>query len=275
MSGQRLKHCDPLFKKEHRSHVHCHKRKSPSYYFGDRLNAFLKKDVLENGKEYRVCDNLCRQIDAVKVVRQSTIRRARVSKDAVPGRMVSLSTNKHMRAVQKEYQLIVDLSDQASKVEKVKENFVWMGAIRDHLKYDHVGMFLRLDEGSLFRVLEVRKSEVEGSGLGLFAACDFLKGEIVTIFVGKEIEKNVHSIFSISNSLVILDAGPWCAANMDKTYLAAHMANDPNWREEDEDGGDGKKIDTNVESNSHFELVAIKPIKAGDEILLSYNLTHN
>ena len=129
MSGQRLKHCDPLFKKEHRSHVHCHKRKSPSYYFGDRLNAFLKKDVLENGKEYRVCDNLCRQIDAVKVVRQSTIRRARVSKDAVPGRMVSLSTNKHMRAVQKEYQLIVDLSDQASKVEKVKENFVWMGLL--------------------------------------------------------------------------------------------------------------------------------------------------
>jgi len=121
--------------------------------------------------------------------------------------------------------------------------------------------------------VEVRKSEIEGSGLGLFAACNFLKGEIVTIFVRKEIEKTVDRIFSISNTLVILDAGPWCAANMDETYLAAHMANDPNWREEGEDGGDGKKIDTNVESNSHFELVAIKPIKAGDEILLSYNLT--
>lgn len=167
-------------------------------------------------------------------------------KDAVSGRMAALSANKHMRAVQTEYQLIVDLSDQAAKVEKVKENFVWMGAIRDHLKYDHIGMFLRLDDGSLFRVLEVWKSEIEGSGLRLFAACDFSKGKIVTIFVGKEIEKNVHSIFSIFNTLVILDAGPWCAENMDKTYLAAHMANDLNWREEDEDGGDGKKIDTNV-----------------------------
>ena len=62
----------------------------------------------------------------------------------------------------------------------------------------------------------------------------------MTIFVGKEIDKSVDSIFSISDGLVVLDAAPWCAANMDQTYLAAHMANDPNWMEEGGDGGDAK-----------------------------------
>ena len=148
-----------------------------------------------------------------------------------------------------------------------------MGMVADHLKYDHLGMFLRLEDGSLFKVLEVRKSGIEGSGLGLFAAYDFSKEEIVTIFVGKEIEKTVTSIFSISNTFVTLDAAPWCAENMDETYLAAHMANDPNLMEEGGDGGDAKKIEPNVISCSCFELVATKTIKAGDEILLDYKLT--
>lgn len=186
-----------------------------------------------------------------------------------------MSSNKNMRAVQEAYQLIVNFPDQALKIEAVQKKFVWMGAILDHLQYDHVGMFLRLEDGRMFKVLEVKESEIEGSGLGLFASYDFLKGGFVTIFVGKKIEKTVDSIFSISNGLVVLDAEPWYEKNMDETYLAAHMMNDPNWREEGGDGEDGIINETNVMHFHHFELVATKPIKAGDEILLNYNLTNN
>ena len=93
----------------------------------------------------------------------------------------------------------------------------------------------------MYKVLEVKKSEVEpveSSGFGLFACCDFAKGEVVTIYVGKVIEKNVDSIYSITNSLVVLDAGPWCEGEdfPTETYLGAHMANDAGWV--DEEGGD-------------------------------------
>ena len=252
----------------------CHKAIK---FHGWILNAFLdKKTLFEDMAEYQVCHTISMSIKRKKkkLVRQSTNRRAHVSLYAVRERRAVHSTTANMRELQTLLQLIVDLGDQASKIEKVKARFVWMGEIADHLKYDHVGMFLRMDDGSLFKVLEVRKSGIEGSGLGLFAACEFSKDEMVTIFVGKEIEKTVVSIFSISNTFVTLDAAPWCAANKDQTYLVAHMANDPNWREE----GDveiREKIETNVISCSCFELVATKTIKTEDEILLDYKLTIN
>ena len=268
--------CNTIFKEHARMKKHtqcCKSRHKGILFFGWNLNAFLgKKTLFEDMTQYQVCHNVSMAIQKKKLVQQSTIRRAHVSLYAVRERRAVHSTTANMRELQRLFQLIVDLGDQASKIEKVKARFVWMGEIADHLKYDHVGMFLRMDDGSLFKVLEVRKSGIEGSGLGLFAACEFSKDEMVTIFVGKEIEKTVVSIFSISNTFVTLDAAPWCAENMDQTYLAAHMANDPNWREE----GDDKireKIEPNVISCSCFELVATKTIKAGDEILLDYKLT--
>lgn len=280
--GQRktVCYCEPAFKEQWKGHRNCHKTKQPWLFKGKQLNAYMKLDLLEAEKEYRICGNIAPTImkSWLKWKRrggqQSTIRTAHVSY-AIRERRAVASTTKNMRELQSVFQLIVDLGDQASKIEKVKERFVWMGEVADHLKYDHLGMFLRLEDGSLFKVLEVRKSGIEGSGLGLFAACDFSKEEIVTIFVGKEIEKTVSSIFSISNTFVTLDAAPWCAENMNETYLAAHMANDPNWMEEGGDGGDAKKIETNVDSFSKFEVIANKAIKAGDEIKLDYRLTTN
>ena len=55
---------------------------------------------------------------------------------------------------------------------------------------------------------------------------------------------------------------------MNEIYLAAHMANDLRRREE---GGDNE---TTVDGYCYFELAATKPIKAGDEIRLNYNLTN-
>ena len=90
---------------------------------------------------------------------------------------------------------------------------------------------------------------------------------MVTIFVGKEIEKTVVSIFSISNTFVTLDAAPWCAENMDQTYLAAHMANDLNWMEE---GGDAKKIETNEIVFQNLKLLQIRQLK--QETRLSWTI---
>ena len=60
------------------------------------------------------------------------------------------------------------------------------------VQFDFIGLFVKLDEGALFKVLEVKKGTVEpvkDSGLGLFACIDFTKGEIVTIYNEKVIKK--------------------------------------------------------------------------------------
>ena len=86
------------------------------------------------------------------------------------------------------------------------------------------------------------------SGYGLFACCDFSKGEIVSIYHGNVIEKNVDSIYLITNGEVTLDAGPWLLGNLgdirEWSYLGAHMANDAGWVKEgeEEDENEVKKI---------------------------------
>ena len=274
----RSNQCNAIVKKHakmHHDHRKCVKTRHLAQQFtGRRLNAFLgNNSIFEEKNKYQVCHTLANKVKSFKVPprpRQSTIKRAHVSSDGVRERRAVLSTNKNMRALQETYQLIVDLADHALKIEEVLKRFVWMAEIEDHLQYDHVGMFLRLDDGALFKVLEVNKSGVDKSGLGLFACCNFEKGEIVTVFVGEVIEKTVDSIYSITNSEVVLDAKPWCKGDnfTKETYLGAHMANDPTWGEED--GGD---IEINAKVSNRFEMFATKAIKAGDEILIHYNLT--
>ena len=131
--------------------------------------------------------------------------------------------------------------------------------------------------------MEVEESEVEPvdlSGNGLFACCNFSKGEIVSVYHGNVIKKNVDSIYSITNGEVILDAGPWMESNLqdirEELYLRAHIANDPGWVME---GGEDLNVEQNNSSNifvnKKFELVASKPIKSGDEILYDYDYKHD
>ena len=49
------------------------------------------------------------------------------------------------------------------------------------------------------------------------------------------------------------------------------MVNDPIWL--DEDGGGGSE--TNICAGSRFEFVATNYIKAGDELLMNYNLIYD
>ena len=55
--------------------MHFHKSKRPSYFFGDRLNAFLKQDVIDNTKEYRICGNIYPLIKSVRVRRKQPANR--------------------------------------------------------------------------------------------------------------------------------------------------------------------------------------------------------
>ena len=148
-----------------------------------------------------------------------------------------------------------------------------------------IALFVKLTGGrggAFFKVLEVKESEVEPvdlSGNRLFACCNFSKGEIVSVYHGNVIEKNVDSIYSITNGEVILDAGPWMEGNLqdirEGSYLGAHMANDPGWAMEGEDVNVEQNNSSNVFVNKKFELVASKPIKSGDEILYDYDYKHD
>ena len=101
----KLLHCDPLFKKALCSHVHCHRSKRPCYFFSERLNAFLKKDVMENGKEYRICDNVCR------LIKEKRFRRCTIVSSTVRDKATVVSKTKNMREIQEAYYLIVELED--------------------------------------------------------------------------------------------------------------------------------------------------------------------
>ena len=129
-------------------------------------------------------------------------------------------------------------------------------------------------------MLEVKKSHVEpveSSGYGLFACCNFAKDEVVTIYCGKVVDRDCDSIYSITNTEVTLDAGPWMDGDLlndvrEEMYLGGHMANDAGWVEEgEEDDKNGDENSSNITVSKRFEFVASKPIKAGDEILYDYN----
>ena len=130
------------------------------------------------------------------------------------------------------------------------------------------------------KVLEVKKSEVDPvveSGLGLFACCDFEEGGIVTIYLGEVVDKDVESIYSMSNGRQIIDARPWCEG---VSHLGAHMANDPTLKEDGEDdrleyNASEEKEEPNINVGAQFEFIASKSIKAGDEITYNHNLIMN
>ena len=99
----------------------------------------------------------------------------------------------------------------------------------------------------------------------------------MTIYLGEVVDKDVESIYSISNGSQIIDVRPWCEG---VSHLGAHMANDPTWKEEGEDDRleyeeSEEKEEPNISVGAQFEFIASKSIKAGDEITYDYNLIMN
>ena len=111
--------------------------------------------------------------------------------------------------------------------------------------------------------MEVKISGLEGAGLGLFAARKFLKGDVITVYLGREVEKDIDSVYSITNHNIVLDCKPFEDGD---TLLGAHLANDPNWSRKE-----GVGVPCNAKIGFFFELIALETIVAGEEILLDYN----
>ena len=72
-----------------------------------------------------------------------------------------------------------------------------------------LALYLQLSEGCSFNVVEVKESEVEGGGMGLFACCVSSHGKIITMYMGNVIEEDVNSIYYITNGSIIFDCKPW------------------------------------------------------------------
>ena len=70
VSKKKLSICDGVFKnlynQSHVTHVKCHKgRTHPSYFYGKRLNYFLKKDhTLDIKTKYQACHGMRKRINA-------------------------------------------------------------------------------------------------------------------------------------------------------------------------------------------------------------------
>ena len=234
---RKLFHCDPAFKKMLTGHTKCHKFKSPSFLSGRKLNAYLNANVLMEDVDYRVCSNMADIVVAHKVVprRQSTIiqteRLPRLAHDKVARREC-------VRKAMESFDVMVQLKDERGnpdfkkQITALKAKFVWMA------EYGQVGtkttLFHKTDGDRLVRWVEVKISGLEGAGLGLFAARKFLEGDVITVYLGREVEKDIDSVYSITNHNIVLDCKPFEDGD---TLLGAHLANDPNWSRKEGGGG--------------------------------------
>lgn len=139
-------------------------------------------------------------------------------------------------------------------------------------------MLIWLEDGSLFKVLEVKNivkcNKSIKVGWDCLLADTFARGEIMTIFVRKVIEQNVDNIYAIINNLMVLDAKPWCEMDgyVKETYPGAHMVDDPNCGEDNHEDSAHDEINTKV--SNRFEFYLTKAIKSGDELLFEYIITN-
>ena len=164
------------------------------------------------------------------------------------------------------FDVMVQLKDERGnpdfmkQITALKAKFVWMA------EYGQVGknttLFHKTDGDRLVRWVEVKINGLEGTGLGLFAPCKFLEGDVITVYLGREVEKDIDSVYSIRNHNIVLDCKPFEDGD---TLLGAHLANDPNWSRRE--GG----VPCNAKIGQFFELTAQETIVAGEEILFDYN----
>jgi len=71
------------------------------------------------------------------------------------------------------------------QVRNVKDRFSWF---REYGKESFILMF-HTPENTLFKWLEVKKSDIRGAGMGIFTLHDIPKGSIVTVYLGHFIDK--------------------------------------------------------------------------------------
>lgn len=164
--------------------------------------------------------------------------------------------------------MIVELADEVGNLDfknqilAANDNFVWMavyGEVRTQAT-----LFHKTNSDRLVRWVEVKKGGLEGVGLGLFAARKFLEGDMITVYLGREVKDDIESVYPISNTNIVLDYKPFEDGD---ELLGGHMENDANWSGEE----GGRSNSCNARIGQHFEIFAQQTIDSGEEIFLDYN----
>jgi hypothetical protein len=132
---------------------------------------------------------------------------------------------------------------------------------------------LELEEGEFTEWFVVKKSTIEDSGNGLFAARDFAENETVGIYLGQQLPApRENATYTIeSNNFGFVDAVS-TVMNHDNfpKYMGLHMCNDPTLKitDREELKKEGEKINLLVYHD--LLVVAKKEIRKGDELFLHY-----
>ena len=116
---------------------------------------------------------------------------------------------------------------------------------------NYVVLYHQIGCREFFKVLEVKKSDIEGGGLGLCACCDFVVREMITLYLGTELDPNKNSIYLISNGSRVLE----CKSCLEEVpydfYLYAHLVKDPKWK------GGGEKEETINSKTRRLDITLI------------------
>ena len=90
----------------------------------------------------------------------------------------------------------------------------------------NVVMYHRNGKNWMYKWLEVKTNKIEGGGIGFFVCRDFEMGEIITNYLGLEIESDIDSIYSITNGSIYMN----CKLLVEVSFfLGAQVVNDSNW----------------------------------------------
>jgi hypothetical protein len=115
--------------------------------------------------------------------------------------------------------------------------------------------------------VHIKKSHIIGANVGLFASKTFLKGDIISVYLGTRKQHGQPTIYSLEHRNKIIDPSD----GDDKLlYWGAHFANDA----KHDKFKDGKKT-RNLINNARFKgikVIATTLIRPGCEILLAYNI---
>ena len=118
--------------------------------------------------------------------------------------------------------------------------------------------------------LIVSTSNIPGAGRGLFAAMDFIKGDVITIYDGEHIDKGEACRRKVKTHMASICSQ--CVIDGLKEPIhgrgGGSFVNDPQTRMMR--NAEFRRVDEGYKCNYGVNLVAIRPIFSGDEIYASY-----
>ena len=193
----------------------------------------------------------------------------------------------NMKLISETMEELITFSNK-ERIKNISERFKWSTS---YTKEWPITMQIKTADNEWIDWVEVRVSNIEDAGFGLFACVDMPKDTIISIYIGNEkksADENRDYVFNTSFHFnkggkwvqgkkkkdgsrgTILDAIPDDSKVWKKgldLFLGAHMINDPNFMKKNVTE---KLIPSNARLHIKCEILACQFINAGDEILVNY-----